>query len=324
MLRVLLLVSSLLLLTVDVGSAAVVFYSDRALWNAGNSATAGDDFNTVNFGGVQSSPYVSSTGASFSSPYASNYFSLNTQTGSNSQSSTGSGDAGIGNGPTQVWENDLGSGRYLTPGQGSYFDSGVMRQWGRQEETWNAATGQWDSVINNNFLSYLNGSTQTSQLDVVLPAGFRSAAFDLGQISGSGVDRTFRVIVTTALGETATIDVTNIFGSLTFFGFQAGSGDTIASLRLSALFVPAPDPNRGNWSYEANNTYRSRAWDSGMQSFYDQYQIGFDNLWLGNANGGNPPPPPVEGEVPEPSSWLLMAGGLFVLARRRRRNPTLR
>jgi hypothetical protein len=56
MLRVLLLVSSLLLLTVDVGSAAVVFYTDQALWNAGNSTAASDDFNTVNFGGVQNSP----------------------------------------------------------------------------------------------------------------------------------------------------------------------------------------------------------------------------------------------------------------------------
>jgi hypothetical protein len=317
MLRVLLLVSSLLVLTVDVGSAAIVFYNDKTLWNAANSASANDDFSLATFSGVQTSPYVSTTGASISSPYASYNFDVNSSTGKNIWTPAGSGDTGSANGPTQVWDNDFTSGRYLKTGQGSYFDTGGMEQWGHQEEQWNETTQQWERLIDRNYIRYA-GSQQVSDIDLALPAGFQSAAFDIGQASGMVADRTFRVIVNTILGETTTVDLSNIYGTLSFFGFQAATGDTISSIRISALFVPFPTPNYGNWSYEANNTYRTRGWSTGAQTVYDLYQLGLDNLWVGSGSGVNPPPPPPDGgggEVPEPSTLLLVACGLFLLSR---------
>jgi hypothetical protein len=319
MLRVLLLVSSLLALTVGVSSAAVVFYNDQALWNAANTATASDNFNSVNFSGVASGPYLTTAGVQVSSPYVNVGVDVNTQTGRNIVTGAGSGDTGIANGPTQVWERDFSTGRYLLTGGQSAFDIAGLRQWGREEQQWNSTTGQWEVVKDNSYTSYAGGA-QTTDLELAIPAGFSSVSFDLGLASGFG-DRTLTAVVNTFLGETATFNVQNAFGTLSFFGFQAAAGDTISSIRLSSLLLPVPDATRPNWSYDAGNTYRTRVWNLTNQSFYDQYQLGLDNLVVGNASGGPPPPPPPDGgggETPEPSTLLTLAGGLLLLARFRR------
>ena len=316
--RILFLSLFLSLLTANVGSAAIAFYTDQALWSAQNSTVASDDFSQAAWAGGAASPYISTSGASISSPYTWAGVNVNTSTGTNTSSLWGSGTEPIYNGPTDSWDKDLGSGRYLSSGYSTSMLT--YRLWGSESQAVNAETGEWEQTSKVSNQQY-SGDQSLRQLDVTIPTGYSSVAFDAGLVVSDN-SRPITVTVNTFLGETQSFQLDNVYGSLSFFGFQAAPGDTITSLRISALFVPFTQPTPGAWSY-SDPDHRSRNWNSGpLQSWQDGYKLALDNLWVGNATtttggGGDPGDPGIGGteDTPEPASFLLAGAGLLLLSR---------
>jgi hypothetical protein len=299
-----------------VGSAAIVFYTDRTLWNAQNSTGASDDFSQANWAGGVASPYISSTSAAISSPYSGVLVDMNTSNGTNNVTPTGSGTDPVYNGPTQSWDQDLGAGRYLNAGPSGMYVS--YRLWGSESQAYNAETGQWEQTSLTSNQQY-SGDRTVHELDLTVPTGYSSVAFDAG-LAASENSRPITVTVNTFLGETRIVQLDNVYGSLSFFGFQAPTGDTITSIRISALFVPFTTPTYSSWNY-SDADHRGRTWNTGsLQAWQDTYKLALDNLWLGSATGGTPPDggggnPGSGGDVPEPAAILLVGSGLLLISR---------
>lgn len=300
-------------------SGAIVFYTSEAAWAAAHTSITTDTLGTgtvAHWGELTYSPYVSGpTGATVSN-----------------QSREASN--GVGN-----WTNssvyiygstitpDLGSGRYLDPGN-YYQDYSGIRLTGTEVETLINGAWVYDAAASNLSYNWVSGNYQVDQrMTVTAPAGQNGFAFGAGTWTGGA--RAISVTVSTVGGTTQTYYGLAASLGLTFFGFGTDNGDTISQVTIQGLFAPVSDNVGPAWTVNGDTRYRT--FSNNLYTYSDPYRLVVDNLSFAltapTGGSGDPPPaggdpPPGEGgEAPEGSTFFLAGSGLLAasyLARKRR------
>ena len=287
----------------------IAFYSSQSAWIAAHTGIVSDDFGNAlvaNYNSFAYATYASSTGATVTSQART--LLLKNGTGSWAAESTSL------YGPN--YSADLGSGRYLTtyysPNQ-DFSDGNVMFT-GTQNEV--LQNGIWvDDGTSNVHATYGWGDTQDDgRIVIAAPVNMTGVAFDLTAFLG-GHNRAAQVTVTTTGGFSQTITPMLGYQQFSFFGFDAGSGDSIATITISSLWATISDFYGPAWTVNGNNRTRTL---NGYYAYQDDYRLAVDNLSFGNyTSGGGPPvdPPPTGGggEVPETASLFMTGAGLAAL-----------